>query len=904
MENRIRYILASGVLGAALCAMNVASYVDDELVTSVNFGVASAFAQDDDDPFADSDEEDPFASPAADDNDDDDSDSDVADADADADDDEANPFGGNADSSNAPFAQSSLPTKKPAVKPAAEPVELTPEEQARAEERAKYARAADVPDEFKTEADFYETASAAELSALHNSPTNDAEWFCAAVRVARVGRPNFAKILVAKALESPAASPEEAAKLLDTLGSGRAVYFVANPAIGPVGSQVYEKVLDSAKKYWESGAALNDAFARATSGSVDERAQGVTDARKGGVAAIKLLASNLVVGAADEQAAAAQLLPFFETDAVDALVACVRAANDEQLPAFAAAIADFADLRVGPELAARYYLNVDGPAAGALEAALAKQYKQTPTAAEFSKFAYEKALEYYRGVAVLPNLVDGNKDVWDWNPQGEALTCVELPKDVVMRAEAARWALVAYLVGEKVGAAPAGSRNLAICAVAERNAHRVGLDAARQGVDGFEADLPGLSVDDLVASVKYALETGHYAAALIPTVILQKRGDESLCYASSGAPSVIVQAATCPDRRVRYQALAAIVKWNPTKPYVGSSRVAASLEWFATSVGEKAVVVAAPKLAVANQIGQAFSTAGYRVIPVTTGREALRAAQECADVELVFITSSVSAPNAGVLAQALRGDFRTADVPLLVGDDEERQAIDERIRSGRGMKLAIDENPRVTNPLNAPEEAEAPVSVNPTTPEERVKAAKLSSSALRLMVDREPNALVLPTPYAHDAASWAIQKLNDRASVAPVPAEIRLKESKSCAAALGSFLVEHPSIYELDDVNALLRRLLATPALFDEGLELAATVKTPYAQKALVELAGDTRFGVAVRRGAVDAFERQLAANGLLLRGPDVVAMYNRYNASEKEDAQTQKVLSDLLDVYEKATGK
>ena len=32
--------------------------------------------------------------------------------------------------------------------------------------------------------------------------------------------------------------------------------------------------------------------------------------------------------------------------------------------------------------------------------------------------------------------------------------------------------------------------------------------------------------------------------------------------------------------------------------------------------------------------------------------------------------------------------------------------------------------------------------------------------------------------------------------------------------------------------------------------------------------------------------------------------MYDRYNASEKEDAETQKVLSDMLDVYEAHTGK
>ncbi len=851
MQNKFRYILASQLLWlfAALGALNLASFFD---AVAVDFGASLAMAQDDNpfgddsdddeiDPFAADGEDDPFATTG--DAEDEDSDEDGVEDDAD------NPFSSDS-KSETPFAPSTLPSNATpaATKPADSAQELTPEEQARADERAKYARAEDVPDDLKTEADFYETANAAELSVLRVAPTNDAQQFAAAVRVARVGRPAFAKLLVSKALDAPAASPEESAKILDSLGSGRAIYFVGNPEIGSVGAEVYEKVLSSARQYWESDAWLRDAFSRAASGSVSERAQGVTDARKGGSAAVKLLVADLACGSEEDRAAAAELLPFFESDAVSALVACVRDATEDQLPNVVETLAGFADRRVGPELAARYYLDIKGPAKSSFEKALAKQYSVVPTAAEIAKLAYDKALGFYRRQTVLPGVVDDRVDVWGWNARDESATRVDLPVESVMRAEAARWALVAYYVGGNANEIPSGALNLAIAAVGERHAYQVGLDAARQGVVGFESELPKLAATDLVSGMNYALETQRYAAALIPAIILQDRGDESLVY-GAGGPSTIVRAATCPDRRLRYQALAAIVRWNPEKGYPGSSRVASGLEWFATSAGDRVVVVAEQRLAVASQIGQAFSAAGYRVIPTTTGREALLAAQSCSDVELVFATSTVSEPNVGVLAQALHSDARTGDVPLLIGADAQEDA-----------------------------------------------------SAANVLAGREKNVMILPTPRELDAATWAIQKLNDATNVSPVPADNRLAQGRAAARALLRLLKTRPAIYELDDVNDLIRKLLASPALFDEGLEFAATIKTPYAQRTLVELAGDTRFGVDVRNRAVDAFERQLSDNGSLLRGPEIKAMYDRYNASETEDVQTQNVLSRLLDVYENAT--
>ena len=145
-----------------------------------------------------------------------------------------------------------------------------------------------------------------------------------------------------------------------------------------------------------------------------------------------------------------------------------------------------------------------------------------------------------------------------------------------------------------------------------------------------------LATVDLVRGVRYALATKHYNGALIPLAILAQSGDASLLATTDGSMSPIVQAATCSSRRARYQALTAIVKWNPERSYIGSSRVVDALQWFSTSTGQKVVVVATPKLADATRLGQVFLTLGYRTIPATSGRDVLLAAQNNADVEFVL----------------------------------------------------------------------------------------------------------------------------------------------------------------------------------------------------------------------------------------------------------------------------
>lgn len=839
---------ATCALGVA-CAWSVASLND-----GANLGALSPSAAAQDDPFGD-DDSDPFAEEVGDDSDpfgtdpneevvlnDDEEDADATD--------ENDPFG--AAPSTGPFAPTEDEMNAPASAP--ESAASTALDYAAGKD-AKYLRPEDVPDAEKTEQDLFATLTPAEAAILGQNPQNAAEWLVAAIRVARVGRVELAKVLTQKSLDAPEGSPAECAAAVDSLGAGRLSYFVANAAIGEVGTQAVERVSEIARRHWEAEATLRDALARMNQGSPDDRAAATLDVRKGGNAAIALLTKDLVAGNDEQRRVAKSFLTFFKGEAVDALLAALRDADEASLAPVVDALGEIADKRIAVELVVRYGRGIDDAnVAAAFEKALTAHWGSVPTQADAARLADEQADGYAKRTILLPLVVDGETTLWRWDEATDAPVRETKSIDVAYRDAAAFWAQAAWKASTDAenGVASTLATSKAVVATAERVLYEVGLDAGRDGIATFEAEMPNLTVEQLVAALDYALETKRFRGALIPVLLLQTRGDETLCYSNNSEPTAIVRAATCADRRVRFEAATAIVGWNPTRSYLGSSRVAAALAWFATASGERLAVVASPKLDETGRLGQLLAQQGFKPIPATSGRDLLLRAQASADVELVWATAAVRTPDLRVVAQTLRSDVRTNDAPILVGYSTEADG-----------------------------------------------------SAAGALVGAEPNAATAPTPFDLESAVWATQRLLDATKPEQVPVELRLAQSKAALRALLKLETTRPGA--LDDVvdwNGTISRTLSTPALFDVGLEVAATLKTNFAQTKLVELVGDMRFDVATRRQALEALKRQWAANGSLLRGPEIVKMYDRYNASEKEDIETQKTLSDMLDAFEAATAK
>ncbi|MDO5567341.1 MAG: hypothetical protein Q4G59_11840, partial [Planctomycetia bacterium] len=287
------------------------------------------------------------------------------------------------------------------------------------------------------------------------------------------------------------------------------------------------------------------------------------------------------------------------------------------------------------------------------------------------------------------------------------------------------------------------------------------------------------------------------------------------------------------------------------KPYIGASRVVASLMQFARSTGTKKAIVADAQLYQALVLGERFVRKGYVIVPVNTGGGIIAKAQADPDVELVFATETIRTPEMRTVVQMLASDYRTADVLVMIG-----------LRYGPDTP----------------------------TPSEYIYP--------------RPGAIEVPLPVDVKSSQWALKVLSEKAKPEQVPAAVRLAQAKSAAALLRKLLYERPDMYQIEDIEPFVRELITIPAMTDSGLALARVVPTLGIQNHLINLLGDVRLPVETRRKALAAYSDHVKSFGSKLRGPDIVRLYDRYNASETEDVETQKILSAALDQYELAVGK
>ena len=130
------------------------------------------------------------------------------------------------------------------------------------------------------EEDFYKSMTPAEKVILTTPPVSAPEFFEAAVRISRVGRPEFAKILAEKGLEAEG-TPAEYAALVDSVGEDKLIAFSRNQVVGGIAEKSVRQIFEEAKKEWRDPNRIQDAFDRAGARSPEIRAAALADLKRG-----------------------------------------------------------------------------------------------------------------------------------------------------------------------------------------------------------------------------------------------------------------------------------------------------------------------------------------------------------------------------------------------------------------------------------------------------------------------------------------------------------------------------------------------------------------------------------------------------------------------------------------------
>ena len=113
---------------------------------------------------------------------------------------------------------------------------------------------------------------------------------------------------------------------------------------------------------------------------------------------------------------------------------------------------------------------------------------------------------------------------------------------------------------------------------------------------------------------------------------------------------------------------------------------------------------------------------------------------------------------------------------------------------------------------------------------------------------------------------------------------------------------DNPRVYSFEDLHAqqeTLVDLTRSPNMTDHAVGLLGIVGTPEAQRALMDVIGDSLYPIEIREAAVDALEAGIARRGLLLTTRELERAYDRRNAAVSEDSSSQQVLDRMLDVLE-----
>jgi hypothetical protein len=382
----------------------------------------------------------------------------------------------------------------------------------------------------------------------------------------------------------------------------------------------------------------------------------------------------------------------------------------------------------------------------------------------------------------------------------------------------------------------------------QRQAWLLGGEAA--GLIGTSAEIFSAVDTTLIVEVLAdALQRNYAHAAVAAANELGRRRDVGVLHTVDGHPSPLADALAHPHRRVRFAALAAVMAMDPNSPYPGSSRVPKALSWFAGSTGERQAVVAMPTNAAATDLAGMLAEHDLDAQATNRGRDAVDMAREIADLEMILVDVDILQPGIRQVLYELRTIETTGHVPiaLLAGDGQ----------------------------LEAAEE----------------------------LAGEHDRMIAVPRLHSKEVVARTVAELSVLAGGDWTSAEERAAQALQAIHWIESLLSNDRRFYELEYAMPAIEASLYRSDATEPSFTFFARLGTPESQRTLVNFASQTSLPAALRLRAAAAFRTSVAKNGLLLTTDEILAQYERYNASAGADAETQRILGALLDTIESRRG-
>jgi hypothetical protein len=623
----------------------------------------------------------------------------------------------------------------------------------------------------------------------------------------------------------------------------------ADPRIKPEGLLLSQQVLGVAAAAAHEPARLAAAVQQLGAQASDSQRDALTILHDGGPYSVPPLLAALAdpVQAAIHPLAQGAIVGLGQ-DAIKPLSAAVAEADPARTIAAIAALGALGEKEAAVYLLAPY-LAADSPpqvrqAAGE---SLEQLFGSTASRSDAVELLTRETRSYLDGRRVLRPDDGANVAIWNWEPGAHRFIVASYPPTRAAAFVALR------LAGDLLRLEPDSleARRLYLISLLESGVYRVGLDTSLPIGPGSEcARAARFGVDAIDDALAQSLASGHTAAAQAAARVLEGIGSAALLTRDAAKPCPLVEALRSDERRLRRAAAEAIMSFKPAMPFAGSSYLTDAAADLATSTGHRRAVVGFPTTPTAQQLAGLAATSGYEPRTANNGFGVFAAATQSADTEIVFISGRIGRPDAFDLIQQLRGDPRTAQLPICVmGELEDLQLQTRRFATEPKVFVAL-------------------------RPEKPAEMATAVAQGIQLSGDH-----IIPPALRLQEAAVALDWLAEMAAASPEVFDVRRYES----------VVEH-ALYH--------------PFTAPHAAAVMARLGTHSSQVALIDLASLSVQPLDVRQAATAAFARSVSQFGLRLAPSDVIRQYDRYNQSARIDRPTQELLGRILDTIEAPTKK
>ncbi len=482
-------------------------------------------------------------------------------------------------------------------------------------------------------------------------------------------------------------------------------------------------------------------------------------------------------------------------------------------------------------------------------ASLQKIIGSAPDRYEAVRFLGQEIQSLLSGDLPYERGIDGQIEMWFWNDETKAVESRRLPPGDAALLLAVR------LSADQAALNPesASARRMQLLTSLELGKVLRGID---QPLDMSENSTVGNALRSvpqqeqaqvLNAVLADALKLNRTPAIIAAAEVLGQLGDATVLTSAGAGESPLARALSHTDRRVRLTAALSILNLNPRMAFPGASRVLEPLASAIRTTGASRVLIGHPRGEEAQTLVAFVGSLGYEAEAVYTGRRLAELAMSGADYELILISDAIDAPPLADLVQWLRKDYRTAGIPVgIMARSEDLQAYRDAFAG-------------------------------------------------------DPLTTVFPRLYSTEVAAREVARVVASAGRNYVGNEERLAQARSSLAAIAR-LAESPegfALWNLPRQEAALIEALDNPALSAAAAGVLGRLGTPSSQKALVDFASQHARALSDRQAAAAAFASAVKARGLNLTQREIVTQFDRYNASERQDAQTQAVLGSVLDAIE-----